>query len=131
MRPRPGGRIGSLGVWKILVFGRKPGTLPDSMKKAFLCYSSADKKYVEDVARKLGRARVVYAPITFEAGKDFRSEILRHLDQAAMFVFFASKKSLASEWCKFEIKEAEFRSVGGGIEGQLTLIIDSSVTHND
>ncbi len=94
------------------------------MKKAFLCHSSADKKYVEDVARKLGRARVLYDVVSFEAGKDFRAEILRHLDKAAMFVFFASKKSLGSEWCKFEIREAEFRSVSGGIEGQLTLIID-------
>ena len=101
------------------------------MKKAFLCHSSADKKYVQDVARKLGRARVIFDTISFDPGKDFRSEILRHLDQAAMFVFFASKKSLSSEWCKFEIKEAEFRSVSGGIEGQLTLIIDSSVTHDE
>jgi hypothetical protein len=64
------------------------------MKKAFLCHSSADKIYVEQVARKLGRARVIYDVISFVVGKDFRSEILRHLDQAAMFVFFASKKSL-------------------------------------
>jgi len=101
------------------------------MKKAFLCHSSKDKKYVEDLARKLGRAKVIYDAINFEPGKDFRSEILRNLDKAALFVFVASKNSLDSVWCKFEIKEGEFRALNGGIEGQLTIIIDPSVTHSD
>src|ERR1017187_6106693 len=101
------------------------------MKKAFLCHSSADKKYVEDVARKLGRSKIIYDVISFEAGKDFRAEILKHLDEAALFVFFASRNSLDSAWCRFEIREAEFRSVASGIEGQLTIIIDPTITHND
>jgi TIR domain. len=101
------------------------------MKRAFLCYSSVDKHYVDIVAKKLGRAKVLYDKISFTPGQDFRSEILKYLDRASLFVFFASTHSLQSTWCKFELAEAEFRILGSGIEGQLTIIIDQSVTHAD
>lgn len=101
------------------------------MRKAFLCHSSADKAYVDIVANKLGRAKVLYDRLHFAPGQDFRSEILRHLDRASLFVFFASPKSLASTWCQFELQEAELRVLSGGIEAQLTLIIDQGVTHGD
>ncbi len=102
-----------------------------AMKKAFLCHSSVDKNYVDIVAKKLGRAKILYDKLSFAPGQDFRSEILKHLDKASLFVFFASANSLRSTWCKFELQEAEFRLVGGGIEGHLTIIIDRSVTHAD
>ena len=35
------------------------------MEKAFLCHSSADKAYVDRVAKRLGRAKVVFDVMTF------------------------------------------------------------------
>jgi tetratricopeptide (TPR) repeat protein len=99
-----------------------------SMKKAFLCHSTRDKGYVDTVAHKLTRARVIYDKLSFQPGEDFRKEIRKHLDEAALFIFFASRNSLDSDWCAFELDQAEIRSLTGGIEGQLTLIIDPSVT---
>src|SRR5271165_1815878 len=101
------------------------------MKKAFLCYSSVDKDYVDTVARKLGRAKLLSDKISFNPGVDFRAEIQRYLDKAALFIFFASEASLRSSWCKFEVREAEMRMFGGGIEAQLTILLDLSLAISD
>lgn len=96
--------------------------------RAFLCHSSEDKDYVRRVAEQLGRAKVIFDEVTFTGGEDFRALIRSHLDRAAIFVFFASEKSIASAWCQFELDEAEMRRMTGGIAGQLTFVIDSAVT---
>lgn len=101
------------------------------MRKAFICHSSQDKEYVRFIASKLGRARVLFDELCFEPGIDFRAEIRRHLDSTALFVFIASKKSLASGWCQFELDEVELRKLHGGIQGQLTIIIDHDISYDD
>ena len=55
------------------------------MPRAFLCHSSADKQYVQTVARKLGRGRVAFDEFAFAPGQDFRDEIRRHLDRSDLF----------------------------------------------
>ena len=101
------------------------------MEKAFLCHSSADKAYVDRVAKRLGRAKVVFDVMTFREGHDFRSEIQAGLDQSALFVCFASCASLDSTWCRYELDEAHFRTVRGDIRGQLAIITDSRITYSD
>jgi hypothetical protein len=61
------------------------------MGRAFLSHASSDKDYVEPVAEKLGRARVLVDSVVFDAGEDFRPEIRRTLDASDTFVFFVSK----------------------------------------
>jgi len=101
------------------------------MKKAFLCHSSQDKEYVRIVAKHLGRAKVIFDEMSFESGQDFRSEILKGLDKASLFVYFVSRASLDSIWCKFEIDEAHKRKILGKMESQLVIIIDRDVRIND
>jgi tetratricopeptide (TPR) repeat protein len=101
------------------------------MYKAFLAHSSKDKAYVDVVARKLSRARVVYDRQDFEPGLDFRDSIRRGLDESALFVLFASSESLKSTWVRFEIDEAELRRLSGKLQGALAFIIDPRVTFED
>lgn len=101
------------------------------MDKAFLCHSSTDKAYVGLVAKRLGRAKVIFDAMSFRPGHDFRAEIIAGLERSGLFVFFASRASIASTWCKFEIDEAHFRRVSGEIRGQLAIIIDPDVAYSD
>lgn len=101
------------------------------MRKAFICHSSKDKEYARFVAKKLRRANVVFDEFSFDPGQDFRDEILKHLDQSALFVFLASQKSIQSTWCKYEIDQAQLKRMDGGISGQLAIIIDPTVSFAD
>lgn len=101
------------------------------MSKVFLCYSSEDKFLVNFVAKKLGRARVLFDEMSFQPGQDFRNEIRKNLDSSTHFIFFASENSISSLWCKFEWKQAELNSIMGKLINSLCIIIDSSVTFNE
>ena len=101
------------------------------MRKAFICHSSKDKEYARFVAKKLRRANVIFDEFSFEPGQDFREEILKHLDQSALFVFLASGESIQSTWCKHEIDQAHLKRMDGGISGQLAIIIDPNVSFSD
>lgn len=101
------------------------------MATIYLAHSSLDKAYVSRVADRLGRARVTYAPLSFEPGIDFRDSIRNNLDKSKVFVFFVSRQSLRSTWVKYEIKEAEWRIIKGKISGALAIIIDEYVTTSD
>ena len=94
------------------------------MLKAYLAHSSEDKAYVERVAHLLGRALVVYDKMCFEPGVDFRDLIMEGLDSSRLFVFFASRRSLASSWVKFEIDEAFWKLLRNDMGGAITIIID-------
>ena len=101
------------------------------MKKAFICHSSRDKDYARIVAQKLRRANVVFDEFTFNPGQDFRGEILKNLDKTALFVFLASRDSIESTWCKYEIDQADLKRMEGGIAGQLAIIIDPTLSFED
>jgi len=98
------------------------------MRKAFICHSSKDKEYARFVAKKLRRANVVFDEFSFDPGQDFREEIIKHLDQSALFVFLASRESIQSTWCKYEIDQAQLKRMDGGISKQLAIIIDPTVS---
>ena len=101
------------------------------MKKVFLCHASEDKEYVRILANKLTRAKVIFDEMSFNAGEDFREEIIRSLDETAIFVFVASKKSISKIWCHFEINNAELKIMRGDISKQLTLQIDYNMSFDE
>lgn len=101
------------------------------MHKAFLAHSSTDKSYVDIVAHKLSRARVVYDVNNFLPGQDFREAIREGLGQSALFVLFASAESLKSTWVRFEMTEAETRHLSGKLNAVLVFIIDKATTVAD
>ena len=101
------------------------------MARAFLSHSTEDKPYVDTVAHRLSRSRVLYDRQDFEPGEDFRDSIRRGLDESSVFVLFASARSLASSWVKFEIDEAETRRLAGKLKSVLVVVIDRSVKPSD
>ena len=71
--------------------------------RAFLSHSSKDKQLVDGVARRLGRAYVVYDKYAFEPGDNLSRAILDGLERSDIFVLFASKQSLQSDWVKADL----------------------------
>lgn len=101
------------------------------MEKVFLCHASNDKEYVRIIAKKLGRAKVVFDELTFEPGHDFREDMIKGLDKSILFVFIVSRASINSVWCKYELDEAHLRKISGTIKRQLAIIIEPNITYND
>jgi hypothetical protein len=100
--------------------------------KAFLSHSSADKEnYVRIVAERLAAEDFVYDEITFEAGEQTLSEIIRSLDESAVFCLFISNKALDSEWVQQEIDGALVRLTNGSLKSIYPIVIDRNVTHDD
>lgn len=100
------------------------------MKKVFLSHSSADKAYVENVAKKIGLDNCIFDKYTFEDGMKTLDEIYKGLDDTDIFVFFISDKSLASSWVEKERKQAK-ALLGDSILRFYPIIIDSGITYND
>lgn len=96
-----------------------------------MAHSSEDKQYVEIVAKRLGRMHSEYDVKSFPPGFDFRDIIRNSLDKSNTFVLFASKKSLESTWVKFEISEAEWKTIHEKIAGSIVIIIDSQIRPQD
>lgn len=101
------------------------------MNRVFLSYSRKDENYVDIVARHLRRSKIIFDKINFDLGKNFIDEMERGLKSSNLFVFFASKNSLQSVWCKYEIDQAKLLQIKGKLELCLTIIIDRHITFND
>ena len=103
------------------------------MEKIFLSHSSADKPFVETIAKKFGKDVCVYDKMCFEAGMKNLDEIFKGLDRAGIFVLFISDASLRSEWVQREIAAAEERlnHDDSKLSQIFPIIIDASICHDD
>lgn len=102
------------------------------MPKAFLSHSSSDKKkFVDIVARQLGKQRINYDKFTFEEGMKSIEEIEKGLKQSDLFVLFLSDKALNSSWVKKELKMARMNMEEKQLSRIYPIIIDASITHAD
>ncbi len=73
------------------------------MIKVFLSHSSVQKPIVEEVANEIGWDFAILDKFVFESGRKLIDEINNAIDVTSVFVLFASKESLNSEWCKTEL----------------------------
>lgn len=73
------------------------------MIKVFLSHSSVQKLFVEAVATEMGWDFAILDKFEFESGRKVVDEINNALNATSIFVLFASKESLNSEWCKLEL----------------------------
>ena len=73
------------------------------MIKVFLSHSTVQKPIVEAVANELGWDFAILDKFDFESGRKLIDEINNALDVTSIFVLFASRESLNSEWCKTEL----------------------------
>jgi tetratricopeptide (TPR) repeat protein len=101
------------------------------MDKAFLSHNGADKEFVERVASKLERSKVIFDKFVFYEGDDFRESIHKGLKQSSLFVLFASKESLNAPWVKYELDEAETMLIEGQLKKILIFLVGRDVKHSD
>lgn len=81
------------------------------LSKVFLSHSSDDAQLVRSIKRELSRFWTYLDEDCFNPGEDFRDAIVSRISESDLFVLFASEKSLASTWVKFEIDEAYWNSI--------------------
>lgn len=95
--------------------------------KAFLSHSSLDKEIVREVSHQLGRLNCVYDEKSFESGKTFKESIETKLGLSTVFVFFASKNSLKSNWCKFELDQAFYAKLKGALKRSIVFLLNDDI----
>jgi tetratricopeptide (TPR) repeat protein len=95
--------------------------------RAFLSHTGSDKEFVEAVAKRLGRVSCVFDKMCFHSGDDFVDVIEHKLDESQLFVLFASRKSLASDWVRFEIDSASHRRVSNRIRRALVVAVEPEI----
>lgn len=81
------------------------------MIKAFLSHSSMDKEIVRKIKKKCTRAWTFFDEDCFGPGDDFREAIVSHIEEAKLFILFASEASLKSYWVNFELDTVYWESI--------------------
>lgn len=95
--------------------------------KAFLSHSSLDKEFVQEVADQLGRASCIFDKYSFQNGVEFEKSIIDHLGNSSIFILFATKNSLNSLWCDFEVVNALHQKIHQRIRRAVVYIIGNGV----
>ncbi|MBA4805632.1 MAG: TIR domain-containing protein [Brevundimonas sp.] len=86
---------------------------------------------MSEVAAFLGRSRVIFDAYEFAAGDDLSAAIHRGLDRSDLFVLFASRAALASEWVRIEIDRAAVDLISGAIGKVVCFLLDDDLTVDD
>ena len=99
--------------------------------RAFLSHKSTDKAFVQEVANYLGRSRVVFDVFEFSTGDEFHEAIRKGIDRSDIFVLFASRDALESEWVQFETNVAEEAISARALSKAACYIIDDTLSVDD
>lgn len=97
--------------------------------KVFLSHSSADKHLVKQVAEELGRARVWFDQMHIETAADLSDALRRALEEADLFVLFASSKSLQSDWVRWEATIAERLFIARKLDSIAAFLIEEDISY--
>ena len=92
--------------------------------KAFFSHSSKDKLLINAVANLLPQARLEIDSLSFEHGKSSASEIIKSISRSQLFILFASKEVMESDWVASEIEFAQQLYFKKQIKGILVFILD-------
>lgn len=101
------------------------------LPKVFLSLSGGDEKFVASVQRSLPDGLAFFYPESFESGEHLVAAMEDRIDRSTIFVLFASKRSLSSYWCKFEIERARVKKINDPRFRIIVVLIDSDVTYQD
>lgn len=99
--------------------------------KAFLSHSSKDKEIVREVATQLARVNCIFDERSFDSGVEFKKAIEEKLNLSTVFVFFATRESLNSHWCKFELDQAFYSNLKGALQRSIVFLLNDSVEVGD
>ncbi|WP_084978348.1 TIR domain-containing protein [Plesiomonas shigelloides] len=95
--------------------------------KAFLSHSSIDKEIVREVANQLGRLNCIFDERSFDSGNEFQKSIEEKLALSTVFVFFATRNSLKSHWCNFELDQAFYSKLKGALKRSIVFILNDEI----
>lgn len=99
--------------------------------KVFISHSSAQKDFVSEVVRELGRDYAHVDMYCFEAGGELNDEIANHIDSSNIFVLMLSDMALDSKWVIQEAKMVRSKMLDGEDVVFLPFIVDKVIDHND
>ncbi len=102
-----------------------------SIARAFLSHSSKDKEFVKAVAQELGRQYCIFDEKSFNTGCEFKDSIIDGISTSSVFVLFASKNSMTSDWVTFEVEEAWYKKIEKNLKSSLVYTISDSVDVSD
>ncbi|OOE72071.1 TIR domain-containing protein [Salinivibrio sp. ML290] len=99
--------------------------------KAFLSHSSLDKEIVREVANQLNRLNCIFDERSFDSGVEFQKSIEEKISLSTVFVFFATRNSLESNWCNFELEQAFYSKLKGALKRSIVFILNDDVEIGD
>ena len=70
--------------------------------KAFISHSSDDALYVDVLINLIGKNSLVVDRFCFESGERTIDEIIKSIDNSAIFIVLLSRSSLDKDWVKKE-----------------------------
>ncbi|HVC61942.1 MAG TPA: toll/interleukin-1 receptor domain-containing protein [Acetobacteraceae bacterium] len=97
---------------------------------AFVSFSAEDKATVEALTQSAPKGLFTLYTHDFRDGAKLLSEMERHVRGCSLFLFLASKASLASAWCQHEISLAQIETITRGLK-VIALTIDPGVQVTD
>lgn len=103
----------------------------DGNYKAFISHSSAQKGFVEEVVRELGRDFVSVDMYCFEAGGELTEEITAHISASNIFVLMLSDMALNSKWVIQETRLVHSKILDGEDVLFIPFIVDEVIAHDD
>lgn len=99
--------------------------------KVFLSLSFVDETFAETVYSRLPRGLAYFYKESFENGELLLSAMERAVDDAALFVLFASKSGASSPWVNFEIDAARVAFIKERKHRILIFPTSPDVSHSD
>src|SRR5271166_3192157 len=97
---------------------------------AFISFAADDKLTVDPLTESVPKGLFRIYTHDFRDGTTLITEMERHVRGCSLFLFLASKASLASSWCRYEISLAQVEAITRGIK-VIALTLDTSVQISD
>lgn len=98
----------------------------------FISHSSKDKdKYAFPIVEIVGRDNCIIDSYDLEPAFPTWEELSKKIDKSLIFVFLASRKSLASDWCRDEVSKAKKAYELGKLKMFLVYIVEEGLSHRD
>lgn len=97
----------------------------------FLSLEGGDEKYVANIQRFLPDGLAYFYPKSFETGENLIRAMEDRVGKTSMFVLFASQKSIASCWVRFEIDLARIAKIKNSNLKIIVIPTDPSVKFSD
>ncbi|MGD7036349.1 toll/interleukin-1 receptor domain-containing protein [Methylotuvimicrobium buryatense] len=82
---------------------------------------------VREVANQQGRLNCIFDERSFDSGMEFQNSIEEKLALSKAFIFFATRDSLDSHWCNFELNQVFYSKLKGALKRSIVFILNDEV----